>query len=133
MFGLCLDTSFIVDIIRGNTGALQELKRLENEGASITTTAITASELFEGAYGSRQPEKEVSKAKAIIQRIELLEFTLDVCEKYGKLSSKLRLTGRTIGDLDTLIASAALAYNELLLTSNVEHFNRVPNLIVKNW
>ncbi|MGI0079371.1 MAG: type II toxin-antitoxin system VapC family toxin [Nitrososphaerales archaeon] len=126
---MCLDTSFIVDIIRGNAGALQELKRLENKGSSITTAAITTCELFEGAYGSEQPEKEVSRVKAIVHRIELLEFTLDVCERYGKLKS----AGRTIGDLDTLIASAALVYNEPLLTSNIEHFNRVPNLIVKDW
>lgn len=130
---MCLDTSFIVDIIRGRTGALQELKRLENEGSPITTTAITACELFEGACGSRQSEREVSKVKAIMQRIELLEFTLDVCERYGMLASKLKSTDRTIGDLDILIASAALAYNEPLLTANVEHFNRVPNLVVKHW
>ena len=120
-------------MIRDNILALQELKRFENEGSSITTTTIKASELFEGAYLPRQPEKEVSKVEAIMQRIELLEFTLDVCEKYGILATRLKSSGKTIGDLDTLIASTALAYDEPLLTSNVEHFNRVPNLVVKNW
>jgi len=130
---VCLDTNFIIDLIRGDQSALAELRRIESEGSSITTTPISACELFEGAYKSKQASKEVIKVREILDRIDLLDFSLASCELYGKLLHDLKSVGRDIGDLDTLIASIALSHNEPVLTQNVSHFNKVPGLILRTW
>lgn len=130
---VCLDTSFLVALVRHDEAALRKLKEVEEEGLKITTTAISACEMFHGAYKSSRVEESVAKTREILKRIQLLGFTPESCERYGKLAYDLRSAGRVIGDLDTLIASLALAYNEPILTSDIKHFRRVPGLIVHTW
>lgn len=45
----------------------------------------------------------------------------------------LQSIGMEIGDLDLIIASLALTRSEPLVTSDVEHFERIPGLIVESW
>lgn len=47
--------------------------------------------------------------------------------------NELRAKEIPIGDLDTMIASIALAHGESLLTSDKEHFERVPGLTAETW
>lgn len=130
---VCLDTSFLVDLLRGKEKAIQELLRVENEGERIATTPISASELFEGAYKSGDAEGETEKVRELLRRLVLLELSIEACERYGKLAKELRSLGRQIGDLDTLIASIAMTHNEPILTRDVVHFGKVPGLIVRTW
>ncbi len=65
--------------------------------------------------------------------MELLEFSLPVCEKYGRLVNDLKARGSPIGDLDTLVASAALVHRQSLVTRNRAHFERILGLIVETW
>ncbi len=130
---VCVDTSFLIDLLRGKEKAIQELLRIENGGERIATTPISASELFEGAYESSNAERETAKVRELLRRLALLEFSTEACEKYGRLATQLRSLGAQIGDLDTLIASIAMTHNESILTRNVNHFGKVPGLIVRTW
>ena len=46
----------------------------------------------------------------------------------GHLVARLRQQGQLIPDMDLFIASTALEYELTLLTRNVRHFERVPDL-----
>jgi len=52
---------------------------------------------------------------------------------FGRLSSHPELTTQPLGDLDLLIASIVLTVNETLVTKNVRHFSRIPNLKLEPW
>jgi len=130
---VCLDTSFIIALIRRDPKAEKKLEDYIVSGAKLSTTPITACELFKGAYRSKRRDTEVRKIRGILTYLEILTFSLDTCERYGKLVNDLQLTGAPIGDLDAMIASLALTYNELILTSDKKHFERVPSLIVETW
>jgi len=130
---VCLDTSFIVALIRRDPKAE---KRLENYVASevkLSTTPIAVCELFKGAYRSKRRDIEVRKIKEILAHLEVLSFSTEACERYGKLMNDLQLTGTPIGDLDAMIASIALTHNESILTSDTKHFDKVPSLVVETW
>jgi len=45
----------------------------------------------------------------------------------------LKISGQSIGPLDTLIAGTALAHNATLVTHNVKEVRRVPGLTVIDW
>jgi len=45
----------------------------------------------------------------------------------------LRRRGKLIGEADILVAGIVLAHDGVLVTNNVDHFQRVPNLKVENW
>ncbi|MGB9940070.1 PIN domain-containing protein [Methanosarcina sp.] len=48
-----LDTSFIVDLLRGKNEALQKLDEMEAQEIPLSTTEINVLELYRGAYLSR--------------------------------------------------------------------------------
>ena len=130
---VCLDTSFLIDFLRGSPGADKKLQYYTDNYEPLTTTPINAAELFKGAYSAKGRKAEVAKAKGILEQLELLDLSVAVCEKYGGLINELRSKGTPIGDLDTLIASAAIVHRQILLTRNKDHFERVPGLAVDSW
>jgi predicted nucleic acid-binding protein len=54
-------------------------------------------------------------------------------ESYGKIRSFLESKGKTIGPLDTLIATHALSLDLTLVSNNIKEFSRIPNLKCENW
>jgi len=48
-------------------------------------------------------------------------------------NSELKERGELIGDIDTLVASIALANNEKLITRNIKHYNRLRELEIESW
>lgn len=42
-------------------------------------------------------------------------------------------SGKKIGDMDMFIAATALEEDLIVVTGNVEHFNRIPGLKIENW
>jgi len=130
---VCLDTSFIVALIRRDPKAEKRLEDYVASEAKLSTTPIAACELFKGAYRSKRRDTEVRKIKEMLTHLEILSFSIEACERYGKLVNDLQLKGTPIGDLDAMIASIALTYNEPILTSDMKHFEKVPSLVVETW
>jgi tRNA(fMet)-specific endonuclease VapC len=130
---VCLDTSFLVDLVRRNPAAEKKLQFYRERDEPLKTTAISAAELFEGAFSFRGRRGEVEVVRATLEHLELLELSIPVCEKYGRLTNELGSKGSPIGDLDTLIASTAIVHRQILLTKNKKHFDRVPGLVTESW
>ncbi|MCX6653640.1 MAG: type II toxin-antitoxin system VapC family toxin [Candidatus Bathyarchaeota archaeon] len=130
---VCLDTSFIIALIRRDERALAKLEEYTASETRLTTTPITACELFKGAYKSTRREKELQKVKTTLGFLEMLNFSVEASERYGKLMASEGLHGAPIGDLDAMIASLALTHGEEIVTSNRKHFERVDGLQVNSW
>lgn len=129
---VCLDPSFIVALIRRDREAEMKLENCVKGEARLSTTAIAACELFRGVYRSKIREMELKKVRDILAHLEILGFTVEACERYGKLANDLEVAGSPIGDLDAMIAGIALTHNEPIVTSD-KHFEKVPTLIVETW
>ena len=129
----CLDTDFIIDLLRRKLEAERKLEDLAAEGDKLTTTPLNASELYKGAYGSSRPIEEAKKVRHLLETLDILEFSSAASETFGKLSIEFQRKGNDIGDFDLLIASIALTHGEPLLTRNVRHFSRVPGLAVESY
>lgn len=130
---VCLDTSFIIALMRRDPKAEKKLEEYVNKGVGLSTTPITACELFKGAYRSKRRDLEVVKVREILSRLKVLDFSIDACEKYGKLVNDLERMGTQISDLDVMIVSLALTHNEPLVTADRDRFERIPGLIVESW
>jgi tRNA(fMet)-specific endonuclease VapC len=130
---VCLETDFLIALIRKDKEALKNLGTLLAEDERITTTPINASELFKGAYLSERIDDNLKAVRGILNRLELLDFTLGAAAYYGEIYSELKERGELIGDLDILVASIALANNEKLITRNIKHYNRIRELEIESW
>ena len=63
----------------------------------------------------------------------IVPFDAPAAEIYASLRARLEREGRRLADLDLMIAAICLARGLTLVTGNVRHFSRVPDLRVENW
>jgi len=127
-----LDTSFLVDLIRGREGAQEMLLDLEEKSVPLFTTPITVLELYRGAHLSRNPEKNLEVAKEVLASLLVLPLDDEACQVFGALSSRLKSEGKRIGEFDEVIAAIALCHGGEIVTRD-GHFLEVPGLKVLGY
>jgi len=52
---------------------------------------------------------------------------------YGKIRAGPENSGNTISHTDTQVASIAIANNLTLITGNIRHFIKIPELKIEDW
>lgn len=128
----CLETDFLVDLLRKNPAAHAKLEKLVQTTEPLSVTPISASELFKGAFKSGRTE-EVLKVEDGLFPFRLLEFDLPAARMAGELLSSLAKKGQHIGDMDTLTAAICLRHNKILITKNKKHFQKISGIKIQDW
>ena len=97
-------------------------------------SSITLSELVYGAYCSDREKYHLGMIRdELLCNVQIVSFDIPAAYQAGKLRAALRNQGNPISFPDLPIAAIALARNLTLVTGNVRHFERVPDLLVENW
>jgi len=126
------DTDTCIYYLNGNPVIAS--KAVECGVPNICVAAITIAELFFGAYNSQRQEANIARVNELASQLTVLEtITNPVAQAFGRNKAFLRQTGQLISDFDILIASFAQAHDLTLVTNNIEHFQRIPNLRLENW
>lgn len=121
-----LDTSVIIDCLRGKKPATKLVSGLEGERAS---SLICLAELYEGvnqAQSKNQAEREVLDFFQALNKVYGLNE--NIAKTFGKIRAELKSEGKIIQDLDILIAATCIVHHLTLVTSNTKHFRRVKDL-----
>lgn len=126
---VCLDTDFLIAYLQNDADALKKLEELQD--APAYTTIINAFELYKGIYRAKEKQKEALKVKELLDSLELLAMDHESARLAGQLDAETKSS--IIGESDVLIASIAVSYEEILVTRNVKHFQRVPGLRIESW
>ena len=124
-----LDTSFLVDLIRGEEEALDALARIEEKYRDLFTTVVNLLELFRGAYLSEKREENISKVMEIVGNLEAIAITWNTYPIYGTLSAALKEKGIAANEFDVVIAALALETDGIIVTCD-QHFRNIPGLEV---
>jgi len=112
-----LDTSVIIDVLRGVRRRAEILERLLADGHLLACTAINVAEVFAGMRS-----KERRPTVALLRSLEHYDITRDIAEKAGALRREWATRGRTLTLPDCLIAAAALTHDLVLVTDNAKDF-----------
>lgn len=120
-------------LIRKDKAAIDGLTAETEKGGKVSTTMVNLCEMYSGAYGSKDPQKEVAKVQDLVSNLGLLELSAGAAKRYGELINDATLKRSPIGDFDLIIASIALEEEEKLVTRNLKHFSRVPGLVTERW
>jgi predicted nucleic acid-binding protein len=95
------------------------------------TSAVVIGELYRGAFRSDGRKRHLFNIRQrILPAVTVLPYDLAVAEVYGLLSAELQDTGKPLADADLQIAASAVYHNLELVTGNLRHFARIPQLRV---
>lgn len=113
-----LDTTVLIDYLRGQQPAVLLLHRLAAEGHALQVTCVQVAELFSGLREEDRPRVE-----AFLESLQYLPISLDVAKQAGQYRLAFARQGRTLPLPDLLVAAAAQAEGATLITSNIRHFS----------
>lgn len=113
--GVALDTSALIDVLRGNETVLRETDRLEAAGNLPVLSTVAVFELLSGVEytGSRL---ERSRVETLLSRIRIEAFGQESARRAAELRGEFLRAGHSPGAPDVMIAGHALAGGHILIT-----------------
>jgi len=125
-----LDTDTVSFLVRRNPAVIKNLIKHEND--EICISAISYAELCFGLE-KKGSEKLFNEVSAVMGKLSIISFDDSQSELYGKIRLQLEKSGTPLGDMDMLIAAAALSSGAILVSHNVKHFSRIRGMKVEDW
>ncbi len=125
-----LDSSFIVDYLRGSPSALGRLERLEQAKELKWVTPPAAAEVMVGAQ--RIGGRPLAIAEDLLSSLHWLEFDWESCRLAGQIGADLVAQGTPLGAADLFIAAISLRHGQRLLTRD-RGFARVRGLHLETY
>jgi tRNA(fMet)-specific endonuclease VapC len=125
-----IDSDWVNDHFNGVAHVTRRLKELEPRGLGLSV--ISAAELWEGVYFSRDPKRSQAMLEEFLSGVVILGLDEEICKRFGQLRGSLRKRGQIIGDFDLLIAASALRHQLTLLTNNRKHFEGIVGLQIES-
>ena len=93
------------------------------------TSAVTVGELFKGAFRSAAKDRHlINIEERVLPAVTILPFDLSTARVFGMIRAGLEVSGNILPDADLQIAATAIYHDLELVTGNLRHFQRVPNL-----
>lgn len=126
MITFLVDSDWLIDAANGRKEAVEFLSDRSEGGLAVSIIAI--GEVYEGAFRSTEPMEHLQLLRRFLAEFPVVNLDDAIVAEFGSLRAWLRKNGNLIPDLDLLIASTAIAYDLTLLTRNLRHFTRIPNL-----
>jgi predicted nucleic acid-binding protein len=114
---LLLDTTVLIDVLRGRLNRSRLLAELVERGDHLATSAINVGEVFGGL---RPMEK--AGADAFLLTLEVYPLTAALAREAGVLQYAWARRGKTLSLADMIVAATALEYGLTLMTDNRKDF-----------
>ena len=111
-----LDTTVIIDFLRGKESIVSLLKGLADEGSSLGCCPINIAEVYSGMREEREVTEE------FLDCLEFYPITREVAKMAGEIRRRYLRRGVTIPLPDAMIAAVAIANDLILLTSDKRHY-----------
>ncbi len=125
---VCLDTSFIIDVLRGNEVVKKLKDSIDIANEAISVAAPTIMELVKGAYLSNKPDLEKQKILNFLSSLIALNLNKESAILAGEIEANLTQQGEIIELEDIMISAIVIANEETLITRNKKHFDKIKNL-----
>lgn len=87
-------------------------------------------ELYYGAYKSGDVKRNLTAVKGLRSTLQVLSLTEGSSEQAGRILARLEAKGEPLEARDLFVGAIALEEGYAVLTANVDHFRRIPELQV---
>lgn len=126
------DTNAVISLLGRRSETLIDRVLHCSEG-DIGLPTIVSHELYFGAYKSQKVSFNFETIRLVVKDFVLLPFDDEDARQAGKIRADLKKLGIPIGPYDVLIAGQARARDLVLVSNNVQEFERVPDLQLEDW
>lgn len=123
---ICLETSFLVRYLRGDTWTEEYLESV-GPNVPVLVSSVSLYELFAGAIRSRNESIEWTRQK--LPGVEIIDFDEPIAAETAEIRATLLDRGEPIPGIDTLIAGTARNAGATLIAVD-DHFERVSGLAI---
>lgn len=127
-----IDTHACIAFLDGAGVRLRE-RWLKTPSDDMALCSVVKTELFRGAWGSRDPVGVLARLDQFFRAFRSLPFDDHAAERCGQIISSLERSGRPMGVSDCMIAGIALAEDLTVVTRNQRHLRRIAGLKVSSW
>ncbi len=125
---LCFDTTFLIDLQKERGSGPAHAFLGKHKQAGFVCSAVALGEFAEGFSSPADP-----LLAQYFRMTTILDVNGETAGIYGRITRRLRQAGRLIGSNDLWIASHALQHRLTLVTADLSHFRRVPNLLLLSY
>ena len=121
-----IDTDILSYYFKGNKTVVSNFKNYLQKFDLIQISIITYYEIIGGLL-AKNALKQLSIFEDFVAENIVLPMTENSAKISAELYSSLRQSGKTIDDIDLLIAGVAIDNDLTLVTNNENHFNNLSN------
>lgn len=125
-----LDTNICIYLLKNRYDIGKRIKLAGYDNCFISD--ITLAELYYGASKSGQKAKKMQEVRFIEMLFRVLPIH-EVLETFADIKTELNNKGLLIDDFDLLIGATAITYDLVLVTENIKHLARIPNIQIDCW
>lgn len=130
---MLLDTTFLIDLMNGDTDAVERARELERDLVQQRLSAMTLFELYYGVGRVTGSDAERERIEQVLASKPVHPADTAVMRKAGRLAGELAADGDPIGDGDVIIGATAIVVDEPVLTRNVADFERLDGVDVEPY
>lgn len=114
---ILLDTSILIDHLRGGSAAREALARAVAEGERLTASVVVKVEVL---AGMRPAEEAVTRR--LLDALEWFPVDAAAAEQAGLLANRFLRSHPGVDTIDYIIAATAIHQDATLWTRNLKHF-----------
>ncbi|RAW45799.1 type II toxin-antitoxin system VapC family toxin [Halorubrum sp. 48-1-W] len=130
---MILDSSFLIDLMKGDDAAIEAAREIEDANVPQKVPTQVVYELYVGVGYSENASREVEKIRSVLRSRPVIDLTEDVAKHAGRIDGQLRDEGSRIGQGDVRIAATAIRHDEPVITGNPTDFDRIPDVEVREY
>jgi len=118
---LLLDSTFLIDYLRGDEDATNRFERFWIDGDELMVNEVVVAEAWSGGR-----EGEAARLRAMLDPVEFIQPGIEVARTAGQWRAIVRARGGALSLADALIAATADAASAAVLTRNIRDFSLTP-------
>jgi len=130
---LLADTTFIIDIMRGNEAAVRKAKELSDASVSILVGTPSIFELYVGVGLSGRTGEEKEKVVNVLKSLPSVPLDAASATRAGAIYAQRIREGARIDPEDAMLAGIAVLSNEPILTRNRRDFTGISDLKLESY
>lgn len=128
----CLDTTFLVDLLRGKEEISKLKDELSKSESVLTVASPSIMEIWLGACQAKASEKEKEKINQLLLSLEILSLDEKSAKEAGEIEAELLNKGQIIETEDIMTASIAKMNGEKVVTRD-RHYAKISGLKVLKY